>query len=65
MTDDPIVEEIHRIRQEIAAEFNYDLHALAEEFRRRERENKDNRVYRSPVDDDNLATTAPSPATPN
>ena len=35
---DPIVEEIRRARRELAAKFNFDLHALCEDLRRTERE---------------------------
>lgn len=28
MTTDPIIEELHQIREEIAAEFNYDVFAI-------------------------------------
>jgi hypothetical protein len=28
MTPDPIIEELHRIREEIAAQFNYDVFAI-------------------------------------
>jgi len=35
---DPIIEEVRRIKQEIAAEHKYDIHALCEHLRRRERE---------------------------
>ena len=38
MWTDPIVEELHRIREEHAASFNYDLWAIAEDLRRIERE---------------------------
>ena len=31
---DPIVDEIRKIRQEHAAKFNYDLHAICEDLRR-------------------------------
>jgi len=33
MFEDPIIEELHKVREEIAAEFNYDLHAIVAEFR--------------------------------
>ena len=36
MIDDPIMEELHRIREEIAARHNYDLHAIFEYFRAKE-----------------------------
>ncbi len=28
MTKDPIIEELHRIREELAAKFNYDVQAM-------------------------------------
>ena len=33
MKPDPIVEEIHRIREEYAKRFNNDLHAICEDLR--------------------------------
>ena len=33
MIDNPIVEEVHRIRQEILAEYNGDLKALIQDLR--------------------------------
>jgi hypothetical protein len=36
MEDDPIVAEIHRIREEIAARFNYDIHAIVEYARQQD-----------------------------
>jgi N-formylglutamate amidohydrolase len=36
--DDPIVAEIRRIREEHAARFNYDLHAMCEDIRRSQNE---------------------------
>ena len=38
MRDDPIVEEIRRIRQEHTDRFNGDLHAICEDLRRQQRE---------------------------
>ena len=38
MRDDPIVEEIRRIRQQHTEKFNGDLHAICEDLRRQERE---------------------------
>ena len=38
MRDDPIVDEIRKIRQEHTDKFNGDLHAICEDLRRRERE---------------------------
>jgi hypothetical protein len=39
MRDDPIVEEIHRIRQEYAASFNYDMDAICDDLVSKERRN--------------------------
>jgi len=38
MWEDPIVEEVRRIRQEHAARFNYDIVAIVADARRREQE---------------------------
>jgi len=39
MFEDPIIEELHKIREEIAAEHNYDLHEIVAALRRnREKE---------------------------
>jgi hypothetical protein len=36
MIEDQIIEELHRVRDELAAEFNYDLHAIVADLRRRQ-----------------------------
>ena len=36
MNDDPIIEEIHRVREVIAERFDNDLHAICEEARRKQ-----------------------------
>lgn len=38
MIDDPIVDEIRRIRRAYAERFNNDLHAICEDLRKQERE---------------------------
>jgi len=38
MRDDPIVNEVRRIRQAYAEQFKNDLHAICEDLRRQERE---------------------------
>lgn len=38
MRNDPIVDEIRRIRKEHTDKFNGDLHAICEDIRRQERE---------------------------
>jgi hypothetical protein len=34
---DPIVDEVHRIRRKIAKQFGYDLHAICDEARKRDK----------------------------
>ncbi|HUT89947.1 MAG TPA: hypothetical protein VMY37_10640 [Thermoguttaceae bacterium] len=46
MIDDPIVNEIRRIRRKYAELFDNDLHAICEDLRRQERES--GRECRSP-----------------
>ena len=36
MLEDPIIEELHRVREEIAAEFNYDLSAIVANLQQRQ-----------------------------
>jgi hypothetical protein len=35
MNDDPIVDEVHRVREEMLAEFNGDFEALVKNFQKR------------------------------
>ncbi len=37
MLEDPIIEELHKIRAEIAAESNYDMHAIVVALRQRQK----------------------------
>lgn len=37
MNDDPIVAEVRRVREEHAAQFNYDLAAICQDIKERER----------------------------
>ncbi len=37
MWNDPIVEELHKHRQEMAAKFNYDVHAVCQYYRERQK----------------------------
>ena len=48
MMKDPIVEEIHRVREAHARKFNYDLHAMFEDVRQREAK-RDNLSTLKPV----------------
>ena len=36
MWEDPIIEEIHKWREEYAAKFNYDVKAIGEDMRQRQ-----------------------------
>ena len=36
MTNDPIVEEVRRVRDSLARQFNYDIHAIFADLRARE-----------------------------
>jgi hypothetical protein len=36
MWEDPIVAEVHRVREELAAEFQFDVHAIFAELRKRQ-----------------------------
>ena len=40
MIEDPIVEEIHKIRQEHAAKFGFDVAAICADYREREKKSK-------------------------
>ena len=44
MLGDPIVEEVRRVRQEYARQFNYDLHAIAADLRKQEQEHPERLV---------------------
>lgn len=49
MAEDPIVEETHRVRREISAQFSGDVHAFFEYLRRREAEEPDQVVTLAPI----------------
>jgi len=38
MTDNDLLEEIHRVREKLARECDYDVHKIGERMRQRERE---------------------------
>lgn len=42
--DDPIVQEVRRIRQEYAKQFDYDVRAMAADLRRKEQQHPDRLV---------------------
>lgn len=44
MLADPVVEEVRRVRQEYARQFNYDLRAIAADLHRQEQEHSERLV---------------------
>jgi hypothetical protein len=58
MSEDSIVEDIHRVRRELAAEFNDDVHAFFAYLRNRVAKREDHAVTLQPV-----LPTAPSKST--
>jgi hypothetical protein len=46
MWKDPIVEEIHNIREEIAREYDYNLNRIMDHLRKKEREHADRVIYK-------------------
>ena len=47
MNEDPIVASVRKVREELAAGFNYDVHAIFADLRRREAELGDRLVRQS------------------
>ncbi len=48
MEQDPLLEELHRVREEYAARFNYDLRAMYRDLKAREERGEFVVVHRSP-----------------
>lgn len=48
MLDDPIIEDLHRVRRELASEFNGDVHAFFSYLRDREAKRQDRSVTFEP-----------------
>jgi hypothetical protein len=48
MLDDPIIEDLHRVRRELASEFNGDVHAFFSYLRDREAKRQDRSVTLEP-----------------
>ena len=46
MWKDPIVEEIHKIREEIAREYDYNLNRIMDHLRKKEMEHADRILYK-------------------
>jgi len=59
MQEETIVDEAHRVRREISAQFNDDVHAFFEYLRRREAEHPDRIVTFEPVTPEPVATDKP------
>lgn len=57
--NDPIVDEVHRIRDEYAARFNYDLWAMFRDLKEKER--LSGRTYVSFADERQAALTPAAP----
>ena len=49
MWRDPIIEELHQIRQEYAKQFNYDWQAMLEDLKAQERQNTTNPIASLPM----------------
>jgi len=49
MWNDPIVEEVRAVRDRLAAEFDYDVHAIFEDLRKRQADLGDRLVTRKPA----------------
>ena len=50
MTDNDLLQEIHRVREKVARDCDFDVHKIAEQMREREREEQARgvRYFRSP-----------------
>jgi hypothetical protein len=48
MSDDPIIEDLHRVRRELASEFNGDVHAFFSYLRDREAKQRDRSITLEP-----------------
>jgi hypothetical protein len=46
MWKDPIVEEIHKIREEIAREYDYNLNRIMDHLRKKEMKHPDRIIYK-------------------
>jgi len=61
MPDDPIVDAVRRIRDELAARFNYDVHAIFRDLRERE-SREGSRLVRQPLAEEPAPTGPPTGA---
>ena len=63
MSSDPIVDEIHAIRERLAARFNYDVHAIGKDAQEREARSGRKVVCRPPRRPEGWQEPAPESAT--
>ena len=49
MLDDPIIEDLHRVRRELASEFGGDVHAFFVYLRERDAKRQDHAVTLEPI----------------
>ena len=64
MSEDPIVAEVRRVRDELARQFNYDVHAIFEDLRKHEGQTVTGDELRAGVGSVSPATCAPQAAGP-
>lgn len=55
MQDDPIIEDLHRVRRELASEFNEDVHLFFAYLRERESKRQDRSITLQPNSPERLA----------
>jgi hypothetical protein len=58
MTNDPIVDEVRRVRDELAKRFNYDVDAIFADLREKQKNYQDRIVYRPERQKAELSHTA-------
>jgi hypothetical protein len=64
MWEDPIVAEVRRVREELAARFNFDVKAIFEDMRKRETELGDRLVTRKKGTEPMRGSELALPSTP-
>ncbi len=60
MWKDPIIEELHQIRQEYAKQFNYDWQAMLEDLKAQERSNTTNPIASLPMQKRKVMVSVPA-----
>ena len=64
MFEDPIVAEVRRVRDELARRFNYDVHAICEDLRKRQGQTVTGDELRAGLAGVSHTTSAPQAAAP-